>query len=361
MLPGNSVVSDDVRALADSLAGGRWPTADVRALREHARRCREIADAIEDAGADLIAAHRKIEGVGHMHSEINSAASGLADGTDSTTQRGAAQVRALADTVDRYADLASTASTEMTVIAAIAERDRVRGELMAQLGDDSARVMAASGGRLAMTTAGDEYVDQAGNIDTSGRHHDDGQPPPAATSGMMPFAALGGLAAAGVGMGAAFHQSGSAASDAALSDSDVDWLRRRADQLQSALGLVASQSVRMAVGVGVAEDGSRRVVVGTSEPYPYLYPGATLANWETLVGNGRDAELAIVDHMTSESLRVQAVAAATPMAPSTAAMLESLDADSFAPAFQNVDEGYWTPGLGSVGHGSVDQDSAGYQ
>lgn len=335
---------DDLQGFAESLAPGQWPTADVNALRECARRCRELADALAAVGSDIVDAHRGIGGAGALHDALGVGVDRLAGGEESTTLTAVARAHALADIVDRYADAAESAQGEMSVVAAIADRDRLRADLMADLGDDSARVVAAVGGRMAMTAAGDEYTDAAGNVDTT-HHHDDGQPPPAATSGMMPFAAMGGLAAAGAGLGAAFHHGGGDSGGATLAQSDINWLQRRAEQLQAALGPSVSPWVRMAVGIGIADNGARTIVVGAGDvPAPYLYAGIDHVPGEVVAGNGGSAEMAVANTIAAQGMRVEAVAAATPMSAAAEEALSDMGAAVFAPQFQDAGDLHWVSG-----------------
>ncbi|MEE4022705.1 hypothetical protein V1Y59_06430 [Gordonia sp. PKS22-38] len=332
-------VPPEIRALAEELAPGRWPTADVVALRDSATRCRELASQVASVIADLNAAHRRgAAGSGAFHDGIVVGHGQLVDGSDSALARTAGRLTAAAAALDAYASTATAAHNEMAVITSVADRERLRAELLSGLGDDSARVVAASAGRMAMTAAGDEYTMQAAD---DGQRHNDDQPAPAATSGMMPFAALGGLAAGAGALAAGAHTPAAASVDAhGISTTDTDWLQLRAAQLQSALPASVAGSVRLAVGLGRGPDGGRTLVVGTDECYPYERDGVGIAGGETLVGDGRAAELAIVDHMTGHGVRPLAIAAATPVAPDTVTALGDTDAALFAPRDDAAD-GHW--------------------
>lgn len=334
-------VPPEVRAYADELAPGVWPTADVAGLRAEAESCRDLAR----QSADLIAE------VDHAHHNAPVGAGAFADAIERshTSLTGpsalgggelgqlSGRLEAAAGALDAYADAATRAHNEMAVIAAIADRDRLRADLLASLGDDSARVTAAGAGRLALTAAGEEYTDEAGRAT---RDHD-GNPSTAATSGMMPFAALGALAGAGVVAGTIGHAPVTDARSE-LSEADIDWLQRRAAQLQAALPASVGPWVRMAVGLGVASDGTRSVVVGTSDPYPYERQGISLSNYESMAGNGRPPELAITDHLTTLGLETQAVAVATPTTSEVTHALAELGAELFAPTEVYGTDGAWT-------------------
>lgn len=152
----------------------------------------------------------------------------------------------------------------------------------------------------------------------------------------MPFAALGGagwVARSGL-RGSVLGDSGggdSGSVDDSLGAADAEWLRGRAAQLQAAVPASVAGSVRLAVGVGRRADGSSVVVVGTDDPYPYLRGGTVVAAQETLVGDGRGAEVAILDHMTRSGARMRAVAAATPMPVDVIDELSEAGIDVFAP------------------------------
>ncbi|MGC4963904.1 hypothetical protein ACPXCG_19085 [Gordonia sp. DT218] len=329
-------VPPEIRALAEELAPGTWPSADVGGLRAAAVRCRDLASRVADLAAEVGAAHRdRAIGAGAFHDGVVEGGRALTDSPDTGFGRLIGRLETTATALDTYADAAATTHNEMTVIASLADRERLRSDLLSTLGDDSARVVAAGGGRMALTAAGEDYTEAAG--DAGHRHHDD-QPQPAATSGMLPFSAMSGLAA-GAGALAATHAGTVSVGPAELSGADTDWLQRRAAHLQSGLPSSVAGWVRMAVGIGVAPDGSRAVVVGTSDPYPYQREGITLGAGEIMAGNGRAAELAVVDHMTGSGISLQAIASATPMAPATLAALAGTDAELFAPDQQGTDDG----------------------
>ncbi|GAA3689703.1 hypothetical protein [Gordonia hankookensis] len=335
-------VPPEIRALAEQLAPGTWPSADVRGLRAAAARCRDLASRAADLAVEVVAAHRDhVIGAGAFHDGVVEGGRALTGSPDTGFGRLIGRLESTAKTLDSYADAAATTHNEMAVIASLADRERLRSDLLATLGDDSARVVTAGGGRMALTAAGEDYTDAAGGA--GHRHHDD-QAQPAATSGMLPFSAMSGLAA-GAGALAASHAGTVSPDPAELSGPDTNWLQRRAAQLQSGLPSSVAGWVRMAVGIGVSADGSRAVVIGTSDPYPYLREGITLSAGEIIAGNGRAAELAVVDHMTASGISLQAIASATPMAPGTLAALAGTDAELFAP-----DEHGSHDGLPSLSH-----------
>lgn len=326
-------VPPEIRALADELAPGRWPTADVATLYESAARCRRLATRLAAVVAELDAAHRRGSGgSGQFREGLDAGYRDIVASSDSALARTAERLQSAADSLERYAEAAVATHNDMTVIASVADRERLRGDLMASLGDDSARVVAAGAGRMALTAAGDDYTDQATD---AGRH--DGDHPPAATSGMMPFSALGPIAA-GAGVLAGSHAAAAGAESSEMSVTDAEWLQRRAAALQSALPASVTGWVRMAVGVGRGPDGARTLVVGTDECYPYERDGVGIGAAETLVGDGQAAELAIIDHMARHGIRCQAIAAATPMDAATVASMADTDTQLFAPDAHGSDD-----------------------
>ncbi|GAC69004.1 hypothetical protein [Gordonia soli] len=321
---------DSLRRIADSLAPDVWPTADVGALMEAAGRLRTLLTRLSEAVAAVGHAQRGADGAGQTHQAMLDHADRVTTSATSAAQRSLSSGWALVEAVERYAATSGLAHEQTAVMAAIADRDRLRGEVLGLLGDDSARVMAASGGRLALTAAGDEYTEQSADDGRHGHDQNSAMPPPAASAGMMPFAALGG-AAAGVGALASSLSATDAHTPDGIAAGDVQWLERRAAQLQSSIPPSLAGWVRMAVGLGELSDGARVVIVGTSDPYPYLREGLSLRDSEFLAGNGRSAELAIADQMARSGVEPLAFAAATPMAPETIAALGQTDAELLAP------------------------------
>ncbi|GAC00615.1 hypothetical protein GONAM_16_01150 [Gordonia namibiensis NBRC 108229] len=323
------------RHIADELAPGVWPGADPTSLREAARRARALAESVErvtDVVVSATAAYSSPAGGGAaVEGEF---ADALVDGLGRVTGIGpqslphvAERLRAMAASLDTYADVVVETEQQMTTIALVADRDRQRAEVFAEVGDDSWRVSAASAGRLALTAAGDDYTQRSEDAGQSA-----GGTPPAATSGMMPFAPMGAMGAAGAaaaGFGAAVGAA--SRTDRDTTGGDLTWLRRRADAVQSTVPTTIAGWFRTAVGVGVGARGRRVVVVGTNDPQPYQRAGLELADDEALTANGRAPELAIVEHMTSSGITPTAVAAATPMDSATVAALQAAGVVAMAP------------------------------
>lgn len=324
-----AAVSDwDAAAYAEHLVPGSWPTADVDGLRAGAGRFRDLARRVRGIGNDIDAGRRGIAGGrGIFAEELDAVLRRLNDHEPGSG--GAADVAGRLDTVarmlERYADTVVQARQEMTLIAAITDRDSRRAEVLALLGDESARVVAASAGRLALTAAGDDFTDRS---EDAARH----DTPPAATSGMMPFAPMGALGAGALagaaGVGAVRSGPGG---PAVVDTEDLVWLRRRADQVASSVGPELGGWLRTAVGLGRSDRGRRVVVVATSDPQPYQRRGMSLGDDEALAGDGRAPELAILDHMAATGTTPCAVASAAPMAPATLAVLRAAEVEVLAP------------------------------
>lgn len=317
----------DLRALAERLAPGVWPTADIPALRDFAARCRALAARITDLTEATATAHRdRLTGSGRFVDAVAESAARLADHPATGLTPAARHVASLGTALDAYADASAAAVDDLTMIAAVADRDRLAGEVAASLGDDSARVMAASAGRMALTAAGDDYSGAAGDAGTAGGTGDDdrgsqGAPPPAATSAMMPMGGLGGAMGAmgamgalgGVGVAAHLHRRGGGGTgDTELDRGDADWLELRARQLQASLPPPFDEWVRTAVGVGSGPDGARIVVIATSDPQPYQRPGLDIRPGEILAANGRPPEVAVLESVTQRGGTILGVAAALP-------------------------------------------------
>ncbi|MEO9327733.1 hypothetical protein [Gordonia aurantiaca] len=311
------------RQIAEELVPGIWPTSDVDALREAARRARALAESVERV-ADLVLSATRLyaaSAAGEFGRSVVASLTGLADSAPESLPTVAAHLQVMASSLDRYADVVAETEEQMTAIALIADRDRLHAEVLAAVGDDSRLVSAASAGRMALTAAGDEYTDRAAEAGQAAGS----TPPPAATAGMMPFAPMmGALGAAGAMAAGAGSAVGAATRLPGESGpGDLGWLRRRADAVQASVPANIAGWFRTAVGVGLGARGRRVVVVGTSDPQPYQRPGLDLADDEGLTANGRAPELAVVEHMRNSGITPKAVAAATPMDSSTVAALQA--------------------------------------
>lgn len=333
----------DLRGVAEALAPGRWPTTDEHGVHAVAQRLAELVARLHGIAADVVAVHDAHPiGDGAFHRAVH------ADGGD---RRGGAEfsrdpefggdaergLRAVARDLDAavtavhdFADATVRARERMTLVAAIADRDRLVGEVTALLGDGTRRVQAAAAGRLALVAAGEEYAEDASAAaaqfgTTHGGTIHDARPDPdtamtgGASGGLMP---MGGPAAAagafGVGMVAGRALASGRVADGApptLTRSEGEFLLRRATALQDALDAREATWVQVAVGIGTGPEGARLVVVGTSDPVPYLRIGLRLQDTEELAGDGRAPEIAVLDHLTARGMVPLAVA--SPQMPTT--------------------------------------------
>ncbi|MDL9936241.1 hypothetical protein QSJ18_05755 [Gordonia sp. ABSL1-1] len=311
-----------------------WPSADVAALEDCGRRCRELAATIAGLGERLDRVRADHIGVGEFRDRLDARLRTLGVSTVDGLPAVAARLRAMATAVDDYARLAADTEWEMTAVAALADREIRRGEVMAALGDDSARVLAASTGRLALTAAGEEFADRA---ETAGAV--DSQPPssyPGAGNGaMMSMGALGG-GMVGVADGASGRGVTSSSEDvterrAKLDGEELWWLRRRAEQVRAGVDAGIVGWLRTAVGIGWTPTGRRVVVVATNDPQPYQRRGMVLADDEALTADGGPPELAIIAHLAADGVTPRAVASADEMASGIVAALRARDVEVVAP------------------------------
>ena len=329
--------TEELRRLAESLAPGCWPTADDTALVECGRRLRGIGDELRDLADVVDALRRDHDGSGRFHDGLIHALTQVTsdvDGMRSVADRFAV----FAESLDTFALATADARSEMTVLASIADRDRLAGSVADALGDDSARVSAASAGRYALSAAGDEYTERAGDAGHSAVpwdnavHSDNAvlrdeaeqrtnSNPPAATSGMMTAGGFAGLGAMGVAAGGALQGVSAVGGRSSGADIDPAWLIERAALLQTSLPSPFSEWMRVAIGVGTDADGGQVRVVATSDPQPYQRPGFAIAPSELLAGDGGPPEYAIVAEMARAGLTPVIVASAMTMPQGIASVL----------------------------------------
>ena len=329
--PRKVAAPEELRRLAESLAPGCWPTADDTALVECGRRLRGIGDELRDLADVVDALRREHDGSGRFHDGLTHALAQVTsdlDGMRSVADR----FSTFATSVDTFALATADTRSEMTVLTSIADRDRLAGSVADALGDDSARVSAASAGRYALSAAGDEYTERAGDAGDSAVHRDDSVPgdhsvhrddstPPAATSGMMSAGGFAGLGAVGVSAGGALQGFRAARESFGTPDVDPTWLIERAAVLQTSLPSPFSEWMRVAIGIGTDADGRQVRVVATSDPQPYQRPGFAIAPSELLTGDGGPPEYAIVAEMARAGLTPVIVASAITMPQGIASVL----------------------------------------
>ncbi len=317
--------TEELRRLAESLAPGCWPSADETALVDCGRRLRGIGDELRDLADVIDALRRDHDGSGRFHDGLIDALTQVT--SDVTGMRGVAdRFAAFATSLDAFALATVDARAEMTLLASIADRDRLAGSVADALGDDSARVSAASAGRYALSAAGDEYTGRAGDAGDSAAQVADSEQrtestPPAATSGMMAAGGFGALGALGASAGGALQGARAVGAQASTPDIDPTWLIERAAILQTSLPSPFSEWMRVAIGVGTDADGGQVRVVATSDPQPYQRPGFAIAPSELLAGDGGPPEYAIVAEMARARLTPVIVASAMTMPQGIASVL----------------------------------------
>lgn len=313
--------TDELRTLAEALVPGCWPTADDATLLDCGRRLRALGEDLRDLADAVDSARRDRDGSGRFHDALTRALAVVttdADGMRATAER----FTALAGSLEAFATATADARSEMTVLASIADRDRLAGSVAAALGDDSARVAAAGAGRYALSAAGDEYTERAHEAGDVTDREATQAAPPSATGGMMPMAGLAGLGAAGMPLGAALLHSPQGVAERALTvDIDPAALIDRAAVLQASLPYPFSEWMRVAVGVGVDENGEPVRVVATSDPQPYQRPGFAMVPSELLAGDGGPPEYAVVAEMVRSGVTPRMVATADPTPQGIASVL----------------------------------------
>lgn len=312
---------DELRALAEALVPGCWPTADDVTLFDCGRRLRALGEDLRDLADAVDSARRDSDGSGRFHDALTDALAAVttdADGMRATAER----FTALAGSLEAFATATADARAEMTVLASIADRDRLASSVAAALGDDSAHVAAASAGRYALSAAGDEYTERAREAGDVTDREATQAAPPSATGGMMPMAGLAGLGAAGIPLGAALLHSPPAVPEGSTSvDVDPASLIDRAAALQASLPSPFCEWMRVAIGVGVDENGEPVRVVATSDPQPYQRPGFAILPSELLAGDGGPPEYAVVAEMVRSGVTPKMVATAEPMPQGIASVL----------------------------------------
>ncbi|MFW0784649.1 hypothetical protein AAFP35_09020 [Gordonia sp. CPCC 206044] len=317
-VPTRPPLPDEIRALIERLAPGRWPGVDVDALAALAVRCGESAAAVDRLVTEIDDAHRRLgAGAGATHEAIIVGGARLT-GPASELSALSGRLVAVGHRVHAYAVAVATAQRDMTVVAAITERELLRADLRAALGDGTSRIVAAGAGAGALTAVADDLADrahEAGRMDVGGGDT-------TVSSGAAPAMAGAAFPRVSVVAGPATGRHPCVASESA--DRDHSWLAVRALALQSSLPPETAGYVRIAVGAGRSADGTQVIVVGTSDPYPYQREGMALERDDILVGDGRAPELAVVDHLMSQGAAVTAIAAATPSTPD---VVERLTAD----------------------------------
>lgn len=307
-----------------------WPPPDPRiaALIDDAApgiigdvddaRLADLATRLDTAASRLVEVASSIDDAHTAHAaDIGSVAAAISDGRlrltgpDGDLSRTWAAVTGVVTAIGDYRRLVAETSTELNLLAAVTDREMAREEIATRIGVDGA-ASAHLIGREAIAGAADGAVESARELST------------APTGGF----AAGGFAAGGFALGGVAGLAGVAATVAAGAvaavrpvphlDVDLDALTERAAQLDAA----APGSVRTAIGVGVASTGEREIVVGTSDPAPYLRRGVDLADGERIVGTGAAPEAAIVADLIGRSvtpLVVAAVGIAAAMATALAA------------------------------------------
>ncbi|HEY9315456.1 hypothetical protein [Williamsia sp.] len=229
-----------------------------------------------------------------------------------------------------YGEAVAETQHRLTVVAAMADRDILAGQVVAAATgettmlsgahDAAARVMTAAVTQLDWQTR--DITDDLRSPDDLHSRDDPESGHAQSGSGGAPMMAPMAGATAGTLAGAMVHARG--ADDRAgldIADADLAMLRSRAAHLAAMQPPEVAPWIRLAVGLGASGDGRHVVVVGTSELGGYLRPGTALEPHEMAVGDGRAPELAIMGYFAERDIEPLAVCAATPPPPEVAAAI----------------------------------------
>ena len=221
-----------------------------------------------------------------------------------------------------YADAIARTQERLTVVAAIADRDVLAGQVVATAtGDTTALVGAQDAAARVITAAAGQLDRRTREITDDLQAHDEPHDGEARSGGGgAPMMAPIGGAMAGVSAGAMAPARGADhRADLDVADVDLAMLRARAAHLAAVQPPELAPWIRIAVGLSAAGDGRHVVVVGTSELGGYLRPGTSPEPHEIVVGDGRAPELAIMGYFAGRGIEPLAVCAATPPPPEVAA------------------------------------------
>lgn len=311
MMPGR------YREPVNSLLNDLMPDVDVSALYVLLEHYEALAQRISDCLVPLEAGVRAVNDGIAGDTAVTSGAAGASLGRD--LELAGDKTRAAAKIIRAYADAVAQTQQRLAVVAAIADRELLAGEVLAvatgdttaQAGaqDLAARTMSAAAGELDRRTA--EITKDSTEASGPANDHQPGGMPMTPGAMMAPMAgALAGIAAGRAAAGAG---------DPPLPDADLGMLRARAAVLTATQPPEVAPWLRVAVGLGADANGRRTVIIGTSEPAGYLRPGVVPEPHEVVVGDGRAPELAILGYLRERDLTPLAVCAGTPPPPDVAA------------------------------------------
>ncbi|ORM37409.1 hypothetical protein [Williamsia sp. 1135] len=241
------------------------------------------------------------------------------------------KVDGTAEVVRAYADAVEQTRQRLTVVAAIADRELLAGTVLAAATGDTttlagaehlaARTLSATAAELDRRAA---QISQETVEETGTEHGQQSGGTPMNPGAMM---APTGAALAGIAAG----RSAAGVGDTHPPDADLVMLRARAAVLTATQPPEVAPWIRVAVGLGIDQNGRRTVVVGTSEPAGYLRPGVVPEPHEVVVGDGRAPELAILGYFRDAELVPLAVCAMTPPPPEVAAVVDESGAHAVDP------------------------------
>ncbi|MBW3542014.1 MAG: hypothetical protein KY476_17230 [Planctomycetes bacterium] len=109
------------------------------------------------------------------------------------------------------------------------------------------------------------------------------------------------------------------------------FVRDRVDSLARQIPAHCRGRITMGVAVAESSDGSRVVLIGTSEPRGYVRPGVVLEPDEILVAGYHHAEQDVVDFAAANDLQLLDIGATRPICPACAAAIAATAAHISTP------------------------------
>ncbi|PXW33510.1 UNVERIFIED_CONTAM: hypothetical protein DES50_102129 [Williamsia faeni] len=298
-----------------------WPTMDPERIQLAGERFSSLAQRLSDLQIVLsdTARHIADTGDGQAADAMTDQARRIADTTLTTVRdRLTHQGRA----TRAYGDAVAETQQRLTVVAAMADRDLLAGQVVAAATGDTTTLAGAHDAAVRVMTAAALQLDRRTRdiTDDLQTQSDTDAGPSQSGGGGTPMMAPMGGAVAGALAGVMVRARGADhRPDLDISDADLAMLRFRAAHLAATQPPEVAPWVRLAVGLGVSGDGRHVVIVGTSELGGYLRPGTALEPHEMVVGDGRAPELAIMGYFADRDIEPVAVCATTPPPPEVAA------------------------------------------
>ena len=311
------MLSEPIPELLEKL----WPTIDPERIQLAGERFAALAQRLSDLQIVLSDTARNIAdtGDGHAAHAMTDQARRIADTTLATVHDRLAH-QGIATRA--YGDAVAETQQRLTVVAAMADRDVLAGQVVAAATGDTTRLTGAHDAAVRVMTAAAGQLDwRTRDItdDLQAQGEADAGPSQSGSGGTPMMAPMGGAMAGALAGAMAQARGADHRPDLDISDADLAMLRSRVAHLAATQPSEVAPWVRLAVGLGVSGDGRHVVIVGTSELGGYLRPGTALEPHEIVVGDGRAPELAIMGYFADRDIEPLAVCATTPPPPEVAA------------------------------------------